>query len=116
MKQSEALDALISWRGDLDEVARQLKRWPYDTSESLVTLRADHVRHVLKRYLAGAVAAEQVERWADLVEQRPGVEYAAGQEEVIADALFVLSSPDINGELTQLKAASLLRRLPGAAL
>jgi len=79
-----------------------------------VVLRAAHLRHVLEQYLAGVATAAEVERWADLVEQRPGIEHAPGQEEVLADALFQLATQDINGELTELKAASLLRRLRAA--
>jgi len=50
--------------------------------------------------LDNELTKEDLEKWADFSELNENYEYEAGYEKLIADVLFHLSSPDINGELT----------------
>ena len=64
----------------------------------------------LKRFQAGAVDNSFVERIANLFENE-NVAYATGKEQRIANVVFELSSPEINGVLTHVRCDELLERL-----
>jgi hypothetical protein len=57
----------------------------------------------LRRYLTGAWTARQLSSWASDTELTAGVdqlEYEAAYSNRLASILFVLASPDINGEVS----------------
>jgi hypothetical protein len=80
----EALDALdaLEWSDEPAEV-----------------LRRKHIAAVVRRFASAALTAQDVERWANLVESREDLGFEPRHEEAIADALFDLGNPDLQGEL-----------------
>ena len=65
----------------------------------LATVGRQHIAGVLRRYATGSLDAATIEDWANLVESRADLEYEPGHEAVVADALFDLANPDIQGPL-----------------
>lgn len=67
--------------------------------------------HLLNRFLTGEITAEDVETLADALEMNEAVTYEQPHGQIIADVLFVLSNPEINGPLTQANVTTLIQRL-----
>jgi hypothetical protein len=64
---------------------------------------------ILQRCLEGEIPEADVTAWAELVEGRPSIDYESGKEEELADALFELSTPEINEPVTLEKCWRLLK-------
>jgi hypothetical protein len=97
---------LVKCQGNIESIQRKLDDFPFDT-EPLVTLEGPDIMSVLERFLAGALSVADVEDWANALEGREDV----GYDRDLAQTLFVLSTPAINGPLTADSAASLIREL-----
>ncbi len=101
MERREAVQGLVEWTGRLSDLIAAAREFPYDSEVPLVTLRADHIRNVLQRYLRGEASPADVEAWADAVEGRDDIEYFEPHEEAISEALFRLSTPQIDSALSK---------------
>jgi hypothetical protein len=91
-----ALTSLLAYDRPIEELRTTLAEFEWDCSEPLVSLTREHVLFILRRFLAGGLAAEAVEAWADLVEVRDDIEF---QDDQVSDIIFVLANPMINGAL-----------------
>lgn len=94
MDRSALLAALIRHEQPLDRVVMALADLPPDTTPAATLTRMD-ISAILDRYVLGELSAADVSRWAALVECREDIEFEPRHEEVIADALYDLSNPDI---------------------
>ncbi len=63
-------------------------------------LKAKDVLTAIDRFLSGESTAEELEAWADRHEAAEDVEYASSDREALAEALFVLANPSINGAIS----------------
>ena len=71
--------------------------WGPDELRPHPVLSMDDLRSVLRRALMGEVSLTAVHEWADAIEGRTDlVDY---ENQSIADVLFELATPEINGEL-----------------
>ncbi|HWZ65109.1 MAG TPA: hypothetical protein VNX02_18985 [Steroidobacteraceae bacterium] len=111
MTRLDLVTRLVQCQGDIEALLTKLEDFPFDSEVPLVTLDASHITSVLERFLSGDKSAANVKRWAGIVAGRDDVGYAEADKVSIADALFVLAIPDINGELTPESAGDLLRQL-----
>ena len=66
---------------------------------------------VLSRFMSGDVNASDIYSWANQLEARDEVEFETGFEAIIADVIFCLSSPEINGQLTNQMCFTLIKVL-----
>ena len=105
--RTAALKALISYNVPLEPALAVLASCGWDCDEPLVTLSNEDVVAVLDRYLAGSLTPDQVADWADLLECREDIELAPH----LADVLFQLANPSINGPVLLSGAAALRRAL-----
>jgi hypothetical protein len=72
-------------------------------AETDITLNRPALSQFVVRYLNGELTELQLQEIGDLLEM--SVEYDAGNEEVIAQVLFEISSPEVNGEIDQERAS-----------
>ena len=77
-------------------------------------LYRSQIEAVLRGYVEGKTNAAQVAEWADSVEAREEIDYELSHEQQIADLLFELATPEINGTLTSERAQVLLNELNNA--
>ena len=105
------LRRLIEFSAPLDETLAFLRTFPWDSDEELVTLTADHVAGVLRRYQARDLTARQVEEWADAVEMREDIEFADSPDGRVQDAVNFLADPYLFGQLTPTRAQEWMRLL-----
>jgi len=93
--------ALLRFDRPLPELQSALRALEPD-AEPVATLTRGHILAVLKRFQAGELDAATVERWAAMVESREDIEFEPRHAETIADALFDLANPDLQGALETL--------------
>lgn len=86
----------------------ELKTYPWDIPEALVSLDASDILSILERFLQGALTAEDVEQWANALEIREDVEC---RDEQVKEALFELANPSITEPLTRDRAIRLVAAL-----
>jgi hypothetical protein len=102
-------DEILHGRGDLILAATQIRSTEEgeDSPESLPTLSVRDMEGVLRRALAGEVSFEGLWDWADAIEGRTDlVRYENRQ---VADLLFELATPEVDGELSRGRVEELLR-------
>lgn len=63
----------------------------------LVPLERQHVSAALVRFEHGELSSSDLEIWAEMFECYEDVEYEESSADAIADALFLLATPEING-------------------
>jgi len=97
----------ISCREQLSELVAKLR-----TSDSeLYFLPSSALVNLLNRFLTGEIVANDIETLADALEMNESVTYEETRKQIIADTLFVLSNPEINGFLNPANAKTLIHRL-----
>lgn len=68
--------------------------------DPICTLTLADVKNALDRFLNFQLPEDELVYWADSLELNPCVLYDPGFEEIIANLLFRISSPEINGAIT----------------
>jgi len=66
----------------------------------VIAVAVSDVVAAIDSFLAGRLDAHGLEAWAERREMAEDVEYAEPNRQAIADALFLLANPAINGPLT----------------
>lgn len=77
------------------------------TPENVCTLRKLDIRRALTRCRRGELSVDDLQRWAEIIEVHELIDYEPGQETSVADAVFWLSTPEINGALTDDRLAEI---------
>jgi hypothetical protein len=109
-RRREILQALLAAQLPLEDVAKELTSFEWDSDE-LVELRAEHVVTVLERFLRGDLRAEDVLMWADLVEARDDIGLEQAHKEGLKQAIFHLATPELEGPLDKAVARRLIAEL-----
>jgi hypothetical protein len=105
------LEDLIAWNQPLAALAAELATHDWDSTDELVTLRNSHVRNVLARYTRGEVTAPDVEHWANLVEGRDDIAFSGGRQGRLAEVVYELANPELEGDLTRSRSEELIAGL-----
>jgi len=102
-----AFRALAAWQGPL-EVIRTRVEGQDDICATVLTTGDVHA--VLQRFLRRELDAP-ISAWARLILMTDGVEYEAAHQEAIADVIFRLATPEIEGDLSDDQAREHMDRL-----
>ncbi len=89
---------LITCEKDLNFLEKELNKFSTDECDTLVVLHAKDLEFVLNKFYSGILSIDDIERWADLVELRDGIDF---EDEEIQTIIFELANPLINGKLTK---------------
>jgi len=98
MNRQDALTALLGLDRPLAELRSAIASMEPEAEAAAVLMRA-HIAAVLRRFLAGEMDRAAVEQWASLVESCEDIAFEPRHAETIADALFDLANPDLQGAL-----------------
>jgi len=116
----DALQRLIALEGDYSELAKsaweQLQNLYEQRPATVAVLRLEDVYRALGRYEEGLLSGEQLQDWSEFLEMNDYVEYERGREEIIADVLFRLSSPEINEPISSAVATRMRASLTAASV
>ena len=108
--RERALEAMVLFDRPVRELQAIVAKLPWDADQPLVTLTRAHLKAVLRRYTAGEIDAPSVEDWANLIEGREDIDFERGRETVVADTVFDLANPLLQGPLAEI-ASGILARL-----
>lgn len=106
--RKDLLADLVEGRFPIELLQRELATYPWDSDDTLVTLRSSHIANILRRFLAGGLPAESVTQWARAIEMRDDVGFEDHEHRALAGAIFILANPDVNGLLTSERAQAML--------
>lgn len=109
--RKETLRRLLKFEGPLEETCRELRSFPWDRDGEGIELIPTDVAAVLNRFLNGELSAHEVEAWANEVEGREDINFAAPDEALLKDVIFSLANPTLTEPLTVITAKSKLARL-----
>jgi hypothetical protein len=98
----------LTFDGNLKAIVEKLKK-PLGSNQWLLTKSA--LVHLLNRFIAGEVESADVFALTNALEMNESILYEPPFETAIADALFLLSTPEVNGVLTAKTASSLIEAL-----
>lgn len=99
-RRAEVLRGLIDYRLPIEPVLAELAAFEWDSAKDLAILESADILRTLHRYVSGALTAEQVVDWADLVECREDIGFPNGQKDELSHVIFRLANPNINGPVT----------------
>ena len=108
MDRLQALKSLIHLRVSLPLALAHLSEFEWRCDAGLVELEPAHVASVLKKFVAGALNAAEVELWANAI---AGLEDIRVPEAITREALHELANPTRTATLTGLRAQWWLSRL-----
>ena len=110
-ERKQALRRLLRMEAPVDVLGADIRSFSWD-SEELVVLTEEDLLSVLNRFVDHAVDADQLEGWANLVESREDIRVSTPLAKTV---LHDLANPDIQGELTLARVATLISRLTKVA-
>lgn len=96
---------------NLEDAARSLGKFPWDSDAGLVVLKREHVCRALSRYLQHQISVVDVEAWANVLESREDVDFEIGHEDLISNVVYELANPILTEILTEERARELLAKL-----
>jgi hypothetical protein len=106
-ERAKLLKELIERRRAPQSVLADLEGFGWDSDEA-VPLSASDLVAALEDYTAGAVAGTELVEWANAIESRDDIEPSGL---IVAQVIFDLANPDLEGLLTPVKAKFLLEEL-----
>jgi hypothetical protein len=110
-RRQDALRALIELRAPLAVATAGLTDFPWPGEEPGVTLTLGDVSRVLDLFDAGTLSETDLTAWAEEVHGREDIELDPADRDLLADALFELSTPELFGTVPDI-VSELRRRLP----
>lgn len=94
-----ALLDLVELRVSVHSALMALSKFAWDPDAGCVTLTRAHLRKILDAYSAGDVDDAGLSAWAEAVHGRDDIELEPSSRDVLAEALFELSSPELFGSM-----------------
>ena len=101
-----ALKALIAYELPVEPTLAKLALFRWGCEQPLIALTHKDVVCILQRHMVGALSAEQLTDWADLIECREDIELASEPPDISA-AISRLANPALYGPVTRTLVAEL---------
>ncbi|MFC8039453.1 hypothetical protein ACFUOZ_08875 [Paenarthrobacter sp. NPDC057355] len=108
-QRREALYDLIQLRGPLAELTVRLLAFEWSSQDELATASTQDVGHALDEFSAGKISAEDLCAWAEELQGREDIALNPPDRDILADALFQLSTPELCGPADEVAFALRLR-------
>jgi len=100
MERLQAVQLLIEFPEDLDDVSNRLSKFCFDYDGEQVVFTLKDVAKALTLFIKGAKTEEEIEKWANLIEGREDIEFFEEDEEILDEVMHKLANPYLQGELT----------------
>jgi hypothetical protein len=98
--QLDNLKALANLDQPLSTILPILKTFPWDSNQTIITLKKEHLIHILNQYLNHSLSAIDLENWANAIECREDIIYETEDENFINDIIFDLANPILNAPIS----------------
>jgi hypothetical protein len=79
------------------QLVQELRARAAKAREGNIVLTREALARILERHASGELAAEELMQLANELEANDEIDYEPNAEAIIADVLFELSTPEING-------------------
>lgn len=110
-ERKKALEALLAFEQSLELHRTALAAFSWDADTELAFLLPSHIANVLNRFVAGRMAATEVEAWANAIEGRDDIGFESASEQLLRELLHELANPLLTQSLTRERAVELLKRI-----
>jgi hypothetical protein len=110
----EAVRRVVEIEGSLGAAIEALHAFPWDWNGQRVKFTADHLRNAIAAFSGGSISENELIAWADALEVRDDVEASGSTEaekELLQDALFRISTPELNAMLMAQTVQDILKQL-----
>jgi len=98
--QLDNLKALANLDQPLSTILPILQTFPWDSNQTIITLKKEHLIHILNQYLNHSLSAIDLENWANAIECREDITYETEGEGFINDIIFDLANPILNAPIS----------------
>ena len=99
MDRFDVLRDLVAFNKPVSVLADSLSKFDWDYGGKPLIVMASQIQEVLKRFLAGECTAQELEDWANLIECREDLEFEEKRHEEIANVIYCLANPVLEGEV-----------------
>lgn len=100
MNRFDVLRDLVAFNKPTSVLSDSLSKFDWDHEGQPLIVTASEIREVLKRFLEGEHSAQALEDWANLIECREDLEFENKWCEEIANVIYCLANPVLEGEIT----------------
>lgn len=107
-RRVDILTDLVAFDANLKELRTELSKYPWDTDKPYLIISKLQFSNVLNKCIKRVITFQELEDWANTIECRDDLDF---EDEIIQEFLFELSSPEINGEITDKRLCEMLNVL-----
>ncbi|PKW16655.1 hypothetical protein A8926_4508 [Saccharopolyspora spinosa] len=104
----QAVSDLVLLRKTAPDAIAEMRKYPWDCDEELVTLGPTELRAVIDKFLTDKLSAQELEDWANEVEGRDDIEFAPRE---MTDLVAEIANPMLFEAITPTAMRSLASRL-----
>ena len=104
----QLLNSLLKLDRPLTEILAPLNSLGWDSPQTFVTLKPQHITQILQSYLNHQITELEIENWANAIESREDI---ATEEELLEQIIFDLANPLLTNPLTPQLAHHYLTQL-----
>lgn len=97
----EALRDLVELRGSVSDALVHVSEFKWEVDGDVVILTVRDLSRALDGYSAGLVDETSLCDWAETAQGRDDIVLDAGDRDLLADALFELSTPELFGDMAE---------------
>lgn len=90
-RRKRILSDIVKLRGSLPALLDELRNYPWDIDEPLVSVTPTDIVRVLKLYLGNEISADLISMWADGLEMRDDVQF----DDRLSEFFLEASTPEI---------------------
>ncbi|GAB2986028.1 hypothetical protein [Nocardioides montaniterrae] len=95
------LTDLIELRRPIAEAVSGVAALDWDSDQEVAVLSLVDLKRVMEAFQRAELAADEVEAWAEALHGRDDVGFEAAHADLLAQALFELSTPELFGGLPE---------------
>ena len=108
--RKKILEDLINYTSTISLLSEKLLSLSWD-SDVEIEFHAKHLIHVLTRFQSDTIQADEVEQWANLIENREDIKFSGKQANLLSNIIFELANPELNQPLDKKRITVLLSKL-----
>lgn len=107
----EVLQELIDFEQPLDVISSKLKGFNFDFDGEPLVLSKEKVIAAINSFITGKKNADELERWANLIEMREDIDFEGICEDSINDVIYKLANPILEEPITTVSCKKYLALL-----
>jgi hypothetical protein len=107
----QLLNSLLKLDRPLTEILAPLNALGWDSPQTFVTLKPQHITQILQSYLNHQITELEIENWANAIESREDIATENDEKDLLEQIIFDLANPLLTTPLTPQLAHHYLNQL-----